>query len=55
LGVEFGAGSPVAIIETPHSPKIAALAKAKILPFACFRFPRVRWQFGTTSSPIVSA
>jgi hypothetical protein len=35
------AGSPVAIIETPQSPKIAAQDKAKIFPFACIRFPRL--------------
>src|SRR4029077_1829758 len=36
-----GVGSPLAIIETPHSPKIAAQAKAKIFPFAFIRLPPV--------------
>jgi len=38
-GVEVGAGCPVAMIETPQSPKNAAQAKAKVFPFVCIRFP----------------
>jgi hypothetical protein len=34
------AGWPAAIIETPQSPSTAAQQSAKILPFACIRFPR---------------
>ena len=44
-GGPLGAGSPVAISETPHNPKIAdkiaAQAKAENFPFAYIRFPRV--------------